>query len=90
MSTDSDAGGDGEMEKINVRVPQSLLAQVDEVWEERGYANKSEFIRDALRDAVRHPDLTRESWKEIAVVEHARRTGESETFTREDIVGDDE
>ncbi|MCF2207143.1 ribbon-helix-helix domain-containing protein, partial [Halobacterium salinarum] len=51
MSTDSDAGGDGEMEKINVRVPQSLLAQVDDVWEERGYATKSEFIRDALRDA---------------------------------------
>jgi metal-responsive CopG/Arc/MetJ family transcriptional regulator len=55
MSTDSDAGGDGEMEKINVRVPQSLLAQVDDVWEERGYANKSEFIRDALRDAVNPP-----------------------------------
>jgi hypothetical protein len=34
--------------------------------------------------------LTRKSWKEIAAVEHARRTGESETFTREDIVGDDE
>jgi len=40
------------MEKINVRVPQSLLAQIDEVWNERGYANKSEFIRDAFRDAV--------------------------------------
>nr|WP_231736992.1 ribbon-helix-helix domain-containing protein [Halobacterium sp. CBA1126] len=31
------------------------MAQVDEVWEERGYANKSEFIRDALRDAVNPP-----------------------------------
>ncbi|WP_436901197.1 ribbon-helix-helix domain-containing protein [Halovenus halobia] len=50
MSTDSDAGADGEMEKINVRVPQALLAEIDEVWEQRGYANKSEFIRDALRD----------------------------------------
>ncbi|PSP52020.1 CopG family transcriptional regulator, partial [Halobacteriales archaeon QH_1_68_42] len=44
----------------------------------------------ALRDAVRHPDLTRESWKEIAAVEHARRTGESETFSREEILDDDE
>jgi len=52
MSTDSDSGTDGEMAKINVRVPKTLLADIDEVWEERGYANKSEFIRDALRDAV--------------------------------------
>jgi len=55
MSTDSDASSEGEMEKINVRVPQSLLAHVNEVWEERGYANKSEFIRDALQDAVNPP-----------------------------------
>jgi len=52
--------------------------------------NRSESIRHALRDAVRHPELTRASREEIAGVEHARRTGESETFTREDIVGDDE
>ena len=28
MSTDNNAAGDSEMEKINVWVPQSLLAQV--------------------------------------------------------------
>ncbi len=72
-----------------VRVPQSLLAQVDDVWEERGYANKSEFIRDALRDTVKHPGLTRESWKEIAAVEYARRTGDSETFSRDEILEDE-
>ncbi|WP_310795454.1 ribbon-helix-helix domain-containing protein [Halanaeroarchaeum sp. HSR-CO] len=43
---------------MNVRVPTSLLSQIDEVWEERGYANKSEFIRDALRDAVNPPHAT--------------------------------
>ncbi|PSP94569.1 CopG family transcriptional regulator [Halobacteriales archaeon QH_8_68_33] len=47
------------------------------------------FLED-IDDAVRHPDLTRESWKEIAAVEHARRTGESETFSREEILDDDE
>jgi Arc/MetJ-type ribon-helix-helix transcriptional regulator len=51
MSTDTDAGDD-RMEKINVRVPESLLTQIDEEWERRGYASKSEAIRDALRDWV--------------------------------------
>jgi Arc/MetJ-type ribon-helix-helix transcriptional regulator len=55
---------------------------------EEEYNSRSESIRDALRDAVEHPDLTRESWTEIAAVEHARRTGESETFTRDEIVND--
>ena len=39
---------------------------------EEEYNSRSESIRDALRDAV----------------EHARRTGESETFTRDEIVND--
>ena len=51
MSTDTDAGDD-RMEKINVRVPKSLLDRIDEEWERRGYASKSEAIRDALRDWV--------------------------------------
>jgi Arc/MetJ-type ribon-helix-helix transcriptional regulator len=54
MSTDTNAGDD-RMEKINVRVPESLLAQIDEEWERRGYSSKSEAIRDALRDWVNPP-----------------------------------
>jgi metal-responsive CopG/Arc/MetJ family transcriptional regulator len=55
------------MEKINVRVPQSLLAQSDDVWEERGYATKSEFIRDALRNAVTPPtQLSAEALEHLA------------------------
>ena len=78
MSTDSDAGGDGEMEKINVRVPQSLLAQIDEVWEERGYTNKSEFIRDALRDAVNPPmQLSAEALQHLAESREQREQGET-------------
>ncbi|TKX52270.1 ribbon-helix-helix protein, CopG family [Halorubrum sp. SS7] len=56
MSTDTDAGDD-RMEKINVRVPKSLLDRIDEEWERRGYASKSEAIRDALRDWV-DPSVT--------------------------------
>ena len=78
MSTDSDAGGDGEMEKINVRVPQSLLAQIDDVWEERGYANKSEFIRDALRDAVNpSTQLSAEALEHLTESREQREQGET-------------
>ncbi|GAA0233205.1 ribbon-helix-helix domain-containing protein [Halobaculum roseum] len=54
MSTDTNAGDD-RMEKINVRVPESLLQRIDEEWERRGYSSKSEAIRDALRDWVNPP-----------------------------------
>lgn len=78
MSTDSDAGSDGEMEKINVRVPRALLAQIDTVWEERGYANKSEFIRDALRDAVNPPtQLSQEALDHLAESREQRERGET-------------
>lgn len=54
MSTDTNSN-DERMEKINVRVPESLLSQIDEEWERRGYTSKSEAIRDALRDWVNPP-----------------------------------
>ncbi|PSP77052.1 CopG family transcriptional regulator [Halobacteriales archaeon QH_6_68_27] len=89
--SNTDTTGDGpEKTNINIRVTETFLEDIDATWREEGYNSRSEFIRDALRDAVRHPDLTRESWKEIAAVEHARRTGESETFSREEILDDDE
>ncbi|MCU4800995.1 ribbon-helix-helix domain-containing protein [Halobacteria archaeon HArc-gm2] len=80
---------DPETTNINMRLTETFLEDIDATWRELGYNSRSEFIREALRDAVRHPDLTRESWKEIAAVEHARRTGESESFSREEILGDD-
>lgn len=89
-NADTSSEGGPEKTNINVRLTESFLADIDATWREAGYNSRSEFIREALRDAVRHPDLTRGSWKEIAAVEHARRTGESETFPREEILADDE
>lgn len=89
MSNTDTAGGDPDKTNINIRVTETFLEDIDATWRDEGYNSRSEFIREALRDAVRHPDLTRESWKEIAAVEHARRTGESETFSREDILSED-
>lgn len=84
MSTDSDAGTDGEMEKINVRVPKALLTQIDDVWEERGYANKSEFIRDALRDAVEPPtQLSKEALAHLGESRGQRDAGE--TVSQDDV-----
>jgi Arc/MetJ-type ribon-helix-helix transcriptional regulator len=89
MSNTDTASGDPEKTNINIRLTEMFLEDIDATWQDEGYNSRSEFIREALRDAVRHPDLTRESWKEIAAVEHARRTGESETFSREEVLGDD-
>lgn len=42
---------------ITVRVPEELNDEIDEVWRDRGYASRSEFIRDALRSAT-NPQIT--------------------------------
>lgn len=55
MSTD--AGDDGEMVKLNVKVPKRLLAELDELAAELNYTNRSEFIREVLRDTT-EPILT--------------------------------
>lgn len=77
MSTDTDDSTDG-MEKINVRVPKTLLTQIDEVWEKRGYTSKSEFIRDALRDAV-NPSITlsEEALQHLAESRKQREQGDT-------------
>jgi metal-responsive CopG/Arc/MetJ family transcriptional regulator len=55
MSTDT--GDEGDMEKLNVKVPEQLLEELDELAEELNYTNRSEFIREVLRDTT-EPILT--------------------------------
>ncbi|PSP49079.1 CopG family transcriptional regulator [Halobacteriales archaeon QH_7_69_31] len=57
MSTGVDDGGDGEMVKLNVKVPKRLLEEIDELAAELEYTNRSEFIREVLRDTT-EPILT--------------------------------
>jgi Arc/MetJ-type ribon-helix-helix transcriptional regulator len=73
MSTDTE-NNDDRMEKINVRVPASLLNQIDEEWERRGYSSKSEAIRDALRDWVNPPVTLSE--ETVADLEESREQAE--------------
>ncbi|MFB6129111.1 MAG: ribbon-helix-helix domain-containing protein [Halorhabdus sp.] len=56
MSTDTD-DGDGDMVKLNVKVPERLLEEIDELAEELEYTNRSEFVREVLRDTT-EPILT--------------------------------
>jgi Arc/MetJ-type ribon-helix-helix transcriptional regulator len=86
MSTGTDRGDD-RMEKINVRVPETLLEQIDEEWEHRGYSSKSEAIRDALRDWVNPPEtLSEEALDAIEDSEAQAERGESRSL---DDVADD-
>lgn len=48
---------DGEMVKVNVKVPRRLLEELDRLAEELDYPNRSEFIREVLRDTT-EPVLT--------------------------------
>lgn len=73
MSTDGD-----RMEKINVRVPESLLQRIDEEWERRGYSSKSEAIRDALRDWVNPPvTLSAETLDDLEESRKQRERGDT-------------
>lgn len=56
MSTDTNEN-DGEMVKLNVKVPKRLLEELDELAEELDYTNRSEFVREVLRDTT-EPILT--------------------------------
>ena len=82
MSTDTDPGDD-RMEKINVRVPESLMTQIDEEWERRGYSSKSEAIRDALRNWVNPPATLSENTLED-LEESREQTENGETVTAEE------
>ena len=83
MSADTDPGDD-RMKKINVRVPETLLQQIDEEWERRGYSSKSEAIRDALRDWVNPPTrLSDETLDDLA--ESQDQTAQGETASAEDV-----
>lgn len=82
MSTDT-GPGDDRMEKINVRVPESLLARIDEEWERRGYSSKSEAIRDALRDWVNPPATLSEDTLED-LEESRKQTAQRQTVAAEE------
>ena len=41
------------METVNAKLTEKLIHEADEIVKEGWYANKSELIRDAVRDLIR-------------------------------------
>ncbi|WP_251341358.1 ribbon-helix-helix domain-containing protein [Haloplanus halophilus] len=84
---DSGTGGDGpETVQINLRLSKAFLEDIDATWQEQGFNSRSEFLRYAARDAIKHPEFSREGWKQIAASEHELRSGDAELVSREEVV----
>lgn len=88
----SEADSSPERTTVNIRMVESFLDDVDETWKEHGYNSRSEFVRDVLRDAVKHPEFNRADWKAIAAgeVEVARGETHSSDEVKSAIGGPEE
>ena len=82
MSTDTDDVDDGDSTtKIDVRVPTSLIEQIDEEYSRRGYTSRSEAIRDALRDWVNPSvELSDELLEDLEQSRRQRERGETRSL----------
>jgi Arc/MetJ-type ribon-helix-helix transcriptional regulator len=84
--SDAEAGADDpDMTTITLKIPQAFLDDLDATWRSENFPSRSEFIRWALRDAVRHPTFSRKGWKDIATSEHQLATGEGRTYSSDEI-----
>ena len=75
-----------EMVQINLRLSESFLEDIDATWKAEGFNSRSEFLRYAARDAVKHPEFSRAGWKQIAASEHDLRTGNAALVSREEVL----
>jgi len=73
------------MTTLTLKIPKGFLDELDATWRAEDFPSRSEFIRWAFRDAVKHPAFSRAGWKDIAASEHQRRTGEGETSSSDEI-----
>mgnify|MGYP003851635279 CR=1 FL=1 len=86
--SDAETGDDAdpEMVQVNLRVSEAFLEDIDATWREQGFNSRSEFLRYAARDAVKHPEFSREGWKQVAASEHDLRTDRSELVSRDEVL----
>lgn len=78
MSSSGTDENDPEIDRINLRISRSFLEVIDESWRDRGFNSRSEFIRYALREAVKHPEGA-SFWKDLAISEAEFADGEGKT-----------
>lgn len=79
----SEAESAPEKTTVNIRMTETFLDDVDETWQEEGFNSRSEYIRDVLRDAIKHPDFGRADLKAMLASEAQIRAGE--THSSDDI-----
>lgn len=72
MSLDAD----GEMRQLDDHIPAVLDEEIDDTWEARGFASKSEFVRHALRAAVGPVSLSEETLAILREIEGKLERGE--------------
>mgnify|MGYP000010956358 FL=1 len=88
----SEASSPPEKTTVNIRMTETFLADVDATWKDLGYNSRSEFVRDVLRDAVKHPEFDRADLKAVAASEvdiQQGRTRDSDAIKAEYGSGDD-
>jgi Arc/MetJ-type ribon-helix-helix transcriptional regulator len=76
---------DPNMTTITLNISEAFLDDLDATWRAEDFPSRSEFIRWALRDAVKHPTFSRKGWKDIAVSEHQLATGDGRTYSSDEI-----
>jgi len=75
-------GSDGDDTILNVRIPSSLASRIKEVSEKRGFKNKSEFVRTAIRDAVNPPEeLSEQALQEIKESQEQAKEGNTTSLS---------
>jgi len=79
MSTDADDTPNTErMEKIDVRVPSTVLDAIESEYPRRGFSSRSEAVRDALRDWLNpSPELSEEILADLQESRKQREAGET-------------
>lgn len=66
---------------LNISLPDTMKADVEEIVASEGYGNTSEFFRDLVRDFLRR----RDERKLEALILEGLSSGETKPFTKEDI-----
>ncbi len=59
----SNTNSGGRITRTGISLPPSLLGDFDDVIARKGYANRSEAIRDAIRDFVSRHKQREQGWK---------------------------
>jgi len=73
----TDASTDDNDETVTLRLSSAFLDHVDDAWEDRGYSSRSEFMREALRDAVFGTRLSKRALEDLVTSDRQFEEGET-------------